>query len=402
MMRQASKLSPDACGRPPYELPRYFPGQLLTDDELTQEQRYFRERLKLHNRMLWGWGTVCGALVCRMPADDGSNTHDPWKVKVKPGYLLGPYGDDIVIEGEVVVDLRKGSVSGSASEAPEIAAEDPWCSRPCRPREPGDYWIAVRYRECLTRPVPVPPAACGCAGEDCEYSRVHDGYEIGILDDCPPSHRVDPPDFVPCREEIPECPPCPGDPWVVLAKLDVNENGIVGEPDNCACRRIVVSLAPFWCRAGEQGEDGGEATITGIDWRDLEGTSIIPAEFSVGDAVKVKVEGSGFARGSRIELGRGFQVHPSSTTSTTLEATVEVMLRARPGVYPLRVVDARGRTIAEQAEAFKVKAIRSGDAEEPEDVETPAPPGRKKKTSAKPRRRSNKKKGSSTKRGSGG
>ena len=61
------KPSTDPCSRPPYELPRYFPGQLLTEDELEQEQQYFRDRLRLHNRLLWGWGTVCGAVVCRVP-----------------------------------------------------------------------------------------------------------------------------------------------------------------------------------------------------------------------------------------------------------------------------------------------------------------------------------------------
>ena len=46
------------------ERPRYFPRQLISDVELTLEQQYFRDRLRRHNRLLHGWGVVCGALVC--------------------------------------------------------------------------------------------------------------------------------------------------------------------------------------------------------------------------------------------------------------------------------------------------------------------------------------------------
>ena len=111
-MKKMSSPSPGACAAGALELPRYFPGLLVTADELTQDQRYFRERLRLHNRLLWGWGTVCGALVRRLPAEDDATQLDPWRVEVTPGYLLGPYGDDIVIGGAVTVDLRTGGVAG--------------------------------------------------------------------------------------------------------------------------------------------------------------------------------------------------------------------------------------------------------------------------------------------------
>ena len=251
-MRHASNAKPDACALGLLELPRYFARQLLTPDDLLLEQQYFRQKMRLHNRLLWGWGTVCGARVGRLPGESANAKPDPWQVLVEPGYLLGPYGDDIVIGGAVTVDLRNAGVEGSSGETPEQSAADPWCSRVCPPREPGPLYVAVRYRECKTRPVRVQPAGCGCEGEQCEYSRLRDGYEIGILDHCPASHQGDPPPFRPCNGEIPDCPPCPDEPWVVLAKVETDANGIVGDPDNCSCRRLVLALAPYWCRCEQQ------------------------------------------------------------------------------------------------------------------------------------------------------
>src|SRR5215470_9237379 len=42
---------------------RYFHGQMLIAHDLQTEQDYFREKLKLINRCLHGYGTVCGLYV---------------------------------------------------------------------------------------------------------------------------------------------------------------------------------------------------------------------------------------------------------------------------------------------------------------------------------------------------
>src|SRR5262245_61947406 len=96
------------------ELPRYYPRQLITPDDLTLEQDYFRDRLRRHNRLLHGWGVVCGAWVCPVstPNPDGTTSVAPWQVKVRPGYLLGPDGDEIVVDCERTVDLRTAGTAG--------------------------------------------------------------------------------------------------------------------------------------------------------------------------------------------------------------------------------------------------------------------------------------------------
>ncbi len=42
---------------------RYFPRQMITPADLTQAQDYMRAKLRRHNRMLHGWGVVCGCEV---------------------------------------------------------------------------------------------------------------------------------------------------------------------------------------------------------------------------------------------------------------------------------------------------------------------------------------------------
>lgn len=159
---------------------RYFPRQLLTADDLRIEQAYFRERMRRHNRNLHGWGVVCGCAVEPLPEAQG------WQVRVCPGYVLGPQGDEIVINDCVDVDLQLG--------APEQPCSVRW---PCPPqgempparegRRP--VYVAVRHAECFSRPVRVHPSGCGCDEAACEYSRVRDSFEIKVLWQLPNSHK---------------------------------------------------------------------------------------------------------------------------------------------------------------------------------------------------------------------
>jgi hypothetical protein len=243
------------------ERPRYYPGQLMTPEELILEQDYHRDKMRRHNRLLHGWGVVCGAIVCRVllprangkvyklqpgglpcPDEDDPSCYEPWKVSVSPGYILGPYGDEIMIDCTVIVDVRNACTTGMSGD-PCPPAPDPWCSDVVIDRTPGEVYLAVRYKEISTRPVPVQPYGCGCDGDACEYSRIRDGFEICTLDECPASHEDEPERVLEC--EVRPCPPCPDEPWVVLARVVVNEGGI--QTIDYECRRTIYSLAGFWC-----------------------------------------------------------------------------------------------------------------------------------------------------------
>lgn len=67
--------------------PHYFSGKLLTEQDLNQEQTYFIEKSKRHNRSLHGFGVVSGLKV----------TNDGGKVKISAGMALDCEGNEIII-----------------------------------------------------------------------------------------------------------------------------------------------------------------------------------------------------------------------------------------------------------------------------------------------------------------
>ena len=80
----------------------YYTGMLLSAEDLQAEQDYQREKCRLHNRCLHGYGVACGLAV------------SVWKgsVRVSPGVALSCTGDEIVVSN--TIPLR-----------PEIAEELP-------------------------------------------------------------------------------------------------------------------------------------------------------------------------------------------------------------------------------------------------------------------------------------
>jgi hypothetical protein len=231
------------------ERTRYFPRQLVGPGDLTQDQVYFREKLRRHNRLLHGWGIVCGALVRHEKGCEAI---------VTPGYILGPYGDEILIDEEVTIDVCKQDSVGTL----DCGDPDVWCRD--APRVADDTWVylAVRYVERATRPVRVPGCGCGCDESECEYSRTRDGFELKVLTELPAAYRKKGSDFaglaaaLSCRGGRRDaCPPCPEEPWVVLCDLQVSGGEIVAlECD--AHRRYVASFAgyAFTCNGGN-GDD---------------------------------------------------------------------------------------------------------------------------------------------------
>lgn len=228
---------------------RYFARQLITPEDLTLEQEYFRNKLRRHNRFLHGWGVVCGCTVEPVP-------DKPWTVKVTPGYVLGPYGDEILIDHEVEVDLHKEGLEGLAV-SPCADQLDDWCSQVEVERVAGQpLYVAVKYAECRSRPVRV-LVGCGCDETHCEYSRIRDSFAIEVLTSKPSTYS----DPLPCYSSeggispIPcgPCPPCPTDPWVILATVTPGDNGKITEQkiDNFSLRRCVVSLAGICLLAGK-------------------------------------------------------------------------------------------------------------------------------------------------------
>jgi hypothetical protein len=167
-------------------------------------------------------------------------------VIVKTGYILSPYGDEVFIEADQCIDVRKNCTSPETPTDNECLEGQP----PARPADATSY-IAIRYVEKPTRLIRVPLGGCGCEDNTCEYSRFSDGYEICVIEDCPESHTKDPGGLaIEGGQPAPGCPEC-SEPWVVLSAFTVDETGNV-VLDDCACRRQVVTFGNYWWHCGEE------------------------------------------------------------------------------------------------------------------------------------------------------
>jgi len=337
------------------ELPRYYPRQLITPDDLTLEQNYFRDRMRRHNRLLHGWGVVCGALVCPVPTpalSDSTSPFVPWQVQVQKGYILGPYGDEIILDCPRTVDLRTSGVSGVTGD-PCVDAVDPWCSQVFTLPETSTLFIAVKYKQCMTRPVRVQPVGCGCSDSSCEYSRWHDGYEIGVLQECPPcsdstvkptagyNNQGEPAFELLAQGDIPDCPDCHCGPWVGLAEVILNPDGTIKKINNCSCRRLVMSFNQFWWLCEEVAPG-----VTKADPNSLKAD---------GTDQQVVVTGSGFSCGTVASLGPGIVVKQVQVKdSKTLLLTVNVPV-GTTGTFDVTVTNMDG-TSSKLASGVKTAA----------------------------------------------
>jgi hypothetical protein len=185
------------------ELVRFLPRQLLTAEDLNDESRYFQAQQRRRNRLLFGFGVVCGLEV--------TWNSDDRKLAIGPGYALSPSGHEIIVPNEIHFD---------PAAATNAAATDP-CAPPVPESRPGKIgYVVVGYKDCPTRPVKRTGNDCGCDEGACEYSRTREWYELRLLDQIPKSHQ---PPTQP--SPWPACPPCAPDDWVLLAQLDTGLGG---------------------------------------------------------------------------------------------------------------------------------------------------------------------------------
>jgi len=337
-----------ACDTAIAEVPRYYPRQLITPEDLTLEQDYFRDRLRRHNRLLHGWGVVCGALVCPASTTDtnGVVSLSPWQVNVQPGLILSPHGDEILLDCTRKVDLRTSGVSGATGD-PCADVPDPWCSQVTVPRVTGTLYIAIRYQRSMMRPVRVQPIGCGCDDNTCECSRWHDGYQISVLTCCPDDKQTPPKigtllDLF--KGDVPSCPDCPPQPWVVLAAVQVDADGNISSIDNCACRRLVASLSGFWWQCTQ-----GNTTVTGPQ---------PAAQVPAGQATKVTVTGTNLDPKATYTFGNGISVTVTTTSAAPVSAVdLQVTPDANASIGPrtLIVVNADCSTVT-HADIIEVTA----------------------------------------------
>jgi hypothetical protein len=195
------------CTPGTFERPLFFGGQLLTEDDLEDLVEYVVAKNRLHNRMLFGDGVVCGLQVLCDPCGGA-------KITVRPGYALDCCGNDIAVDcpvtldiNQMIRDLRKRLLGKDCGDPCKDAKDD------CSPEKPDptskvievtpkplyarlgegcqdkdtktprkhveEYCLYVKYCETNAEPV-APYATDDCSPSSCKPTRIREGYEFEL------------------------------------------------------------------------------------------------------------------------------------------------------------------------------------------------------------------------------
>jgi hypothetical protein len=243
---------------------RYFHGMLMTDRDFKEEQIYHNEKRKLLNKMLHGWGVVCGLEIKPTPTPSSI-------IKIKPGLALDCKGNEIYVSEEYSLNIEKILKSGSGPKMPAKLCETN------TETIPRTLYIIIRCKEIYTDQVPIYAPGGGCEEKACESSRIQEGYCIELVKEinpkCCPKPLRNPEDkdnpctklggedsvkdeakirtFL-CEDFLMPCPgECCDDSYVVLGSITLTMTNVSGtefEPiessmiNNWDCRKYVMSF----------------------------------------------------------------------------------------------------------------------------------------------------------------
>ena len=119
-----------------FERPNFYAGRLLTAADLQDDQSYFRAKIRLHNRLLHGWGIVAGLKV----------SESAGMLTVSAGVALDCAGNELVL-----------------AEAKHIALSN----------VAGKQYVTIQYVEVPTRQQ---PSATG----DTQFSHIREDVRVEI------------------------------------------------------------------------------------------------------------------------------------------------------------------------------------------------------------------------------
>lgn len=168
--------STEVCREAPLSRPRFFGGQLLTEEDLGLLVDYVVGKNRLRNRYLFGSGVVCGLTVTCHPC--GS------KVVVAPGYAIDCCGNDIYVPCAEQIDINKLVRDLRLSSLPGYDCGDPCQGAGQKDDETRSYCLYLRYDERQSDPV-APYLTDEPCGASCEATRISETYtfEVGCADE---------------------------------------------------------------------------------------------------------------------------------------------------------------------------------------------------------------------------
>lgn len=172
-MEKDNKRKCGVCEIPHFERNNYFYGKLMTARDFTDEQCYFNEKRWLINRMIHGWGVVCGLDVKFEDGKEDCIQEISSCQKEKQCNIIIDRGLAIDCCGREIVVCDKQTISLADVEPPC----NPAAERPRQGRQ--RFVICLEYNECKTEPVTVAPSMCS-QSEKSNYNRIRDSFRIRL------------------------------------------------------------------------------------------------------------------------------------------------------------------------------------------------------------------------------
>jgi hypothetical protein len=174
--------SPNLQKLDPLKRVNYTFGLVLGVEEFVQSDTYFLAKHHVENRLLHGYGTVCGlaVVVQAKPA---------FEIQVTPGWAINPRGQEIKVPQLMCVQLDNWlSVNLAALKATLLSTAPPPTMSLC---------VVLCSRECKTDTVPIPGEPCMTQSSAMAPSRIADSFELMLCLDYSTSPPVSSPPVAP-------------------------------------------------------------------------------------------------------------------------------------------------------------------------------------------------------------
>lgn len=162
----------------PLKRVNYTFGLVLGVEEFVQTDTYFLAKHHVENRLLHGYGTVCGLNVAAL-------TSPAVELQVTPGWALNPRGQEIKVPELMCVQVNNWLAANLASlQAALLTTAAPPTLNLC---------VVLCARECKTDTVPIPGEPCMTQANSMAPSRIADSFELMLCLDYSASPPVSSP-----------------------------------------------------------------------------------------------------------------------------------------------------------------------------------------------------------------
>jgi hypothetical protein len=169
-MKDCSRASADYAPLDPNQRVNYSFGMVLGVTDFSQEQVNRGWQQRLSNRLLHGYGTVCGLAVAAQALPGGLDV----EIQVAPGYALSPQGRWIWLEEVQCGRLNQWLQQHRGDFSPPPGAG------------PLHVAVTLSYAECPAELVPIAGHACASAEDTRTYSRIVESFRLQFAWQPPP------------------------------------------------------------------------------------------------------------------------------------------------------------------------------------------------------------------------